>query len=102
MVDEYFDKYGADPSPLLLTDWMSDLVSELEDADDVARSRHRSRIVQAAGMSVHGDTGRETIWEVVQPGFRSVSVSIQTSLCFTGSYIPSCRSIDQQGLQSTR
>ena len=58
MKDAYLEEYGVDPEPLLLTDWMSDLVSELEDGDDDEKYTHRMRVLEAAGFSMVADTSK--------------------------------------------
>lgn len=75
MKEEYLITQAADPTPLLVTDWMSDYVSELEDGNQEEKLLHRARVVATAGLSVMSGSD-DVIWERVRPAFRSAEVSI--------------------------
>lgn len=75
MNEEYLIKYGADPTPLLMTDWMSDYVSELEEGTVEEKRLHRIRVTAQAGYSVLSAVEDVTIWERVHLAFRSNEVS---------------------------
>ena len=84
MKDEYIEIYGGDPTPLMLTDLMSDLVSELEGGNLTEKHRHFTRVVMSTRKSIQAYIGKETTWEVVHLGLRSKSASTYFSLFSLG------------------
>lgn len=75
MKEEYLYRYTCDPAPLLLTDWMSDYVSDLEEGTEEEKIFHRGRLAAEVGLTNISHASREIIWERVRPGFRSDEVS---------------------------
>lgn len=67
---------GADPSPFLLSDFMTELESELETDNELERIGNRSKVLHAANLSPQEKKDEVPVWEVVKKGFRSQEVSI--------------------------
>lgn len=84
--DRYKDIYGADPAPLLDTDWMSDIVSDLDTDNEVEKRVHKARVYATASFSQAQIDAGAKVFEKITKMFRSQEVSI-TANCRLEAYI---------------
>ncbi|KAL5485640.1 hypothetical protein ACEPAI_6681 [Sanghuangporus weigelae] len=70
----YNTQMGIDASPLLLTDWMSDYLSDRSDiATENDKDEYKLMKCKAAGYSP--ETKDVEVWETIRPAFRSAEVN---------------------------
>lgn len=66
---------GADPSPFLLSDFMTGLESEMETDNELEKIGNRSKVLHAANLTPQEINDDVPVWEIVKKGFRSQEVS---------------------------
>lgn len=81
-VGAYIEKFGADPTPLLETDWMSEFFSGLDTDDETKKLVHQARVQTAARLTEDQKKKGVKVWEKVTKLFRSDEVSKLVSIKF--------------------
>ncbi|KAG2133011.1 hypothetical protein DEU56DRAFT_914036 [Suillus clintonianus] len=70
VIEAYTKEYGADPTLLLETEYMSEEISELETDNKEKKKAHHKILLQKAGF-VGSDEEDAVVWEVVRQEWRS-------------------------------
>lgn len=78
VVDEYEDEYSYNPACLLVTDVMTEEISEPDTDHESTKRTHRKLLIKKLKHPLESDEEDVAIWEVIKPEFQSPGVSFKS------------------------